>query len=233
MTSFAVKGGKGAFDFGMSDSIVHQAATLTSGKSVTEFAVADSTFGIDNIAMTVSDVKLKLSGDSEAEFTECIFGRHFTSTGSGSDCVVEIAGGDVAGSVSIKSSALWARAQLSTTVHGSTTITFGRGDDDVWFDDAHLLGALTINTGAGNDDFEFDSSGDPLGPTSLFEGPVSVKMGSGDDDLIIGLDGAGNKSEFVDAVVIDGGSGDDLADYLTYGNTFAIDPVFDNFETTT
>jgi hypothetical protein len=238
--AFSFKGGKGLLNLAVTDSLFRGASSITGSNLDTEsdletdIAVANSTLGVDAINSTVSDVKLKLSvADSDAVFTDCTFGRDFLGAASGrEDCLIFVIGGEVAGDVVIKNTASWTYVQVSTTVQGDTAITTGGGSDEVWFDGARLVGALTVKTGGGEDYLWFDSYDDPAGLTSAFDGPVFVDMGSGGDELYIGSLGDGNEASFGDTLILNGGSGDDYAEYLTYDNTFAIDPVLNSFEDT-
>lgn len=93
------------------------------------------------------------------------------------------------------------------------------------------LGGLDLNAGAGNDNVDLDTFG--TSTRTLFQGPVKIQMGAGDDFLTVGGASNGNfAGQFGAAVTFDGGSGDDTLDYEGHGNLFdGGNPTIKGFET--
>jgi hypothetical protein len=116
-------------------------------------------------------------------------------------------------------------------VNGQTTINTGGGDDVVAIYNGSTLGALVLNTGAGDDQafLGTDSLGwDDGWLMTQINGPVSVHMGSGDDDLSLGYEDTVTLNLLSESVVLNGGSG---LNPLTIGDIFqAFTPVLLNWE---
>ena len=101
-------------------------------------------------------------------------------------------------------------ALRSVTVQRNTKITTGKGPDILTIDDSTFHGAARLNTGQGADIIAIEAHGDAMGPPTLFDGPVSISLGAGDDTLRLGVTGqTGNRSVFADKASFNGGKGRD------------------------
>ena len=94
--------------------------------------------------------------------------------------------------------------QRNATIHGST------GSDTITIDNAVFRGEAGVFAGLGNDSVKVEASGGALSVPSQFDGPTTIRMGSGDDVLQIGVVGeTGNRAIFAHAVSFDGKAGFD------------------------
>jgi hypothetical protein len=123
----------------------------------------------------------------------------------------------------------------SVEVQRNTKISSGGGADTLTVDNAIFHGAVRLNTGQGADIIQIETNGGPLGPPTLFDGPVSILLSAGDDTLQLGVTGqTGNRSTFADRVRFNGGAGHDTLlnlDASTYTGTSQLRVV--NFESNT
>jgi methionine-rich copper-binding protein CopC len=126
-------------------------------------------------------------------------------------------------------------ALQSVVVQRDTKIVGGSGTDLLTIDDSTFHGAAWIITGNANDVVEFDANGAPLGPPTLFDGPVSIWLGAGNDTLQLGVDGeSGNQAIFASTVRIYGEKGSDtLLDFDASSYTGKSRFFVHNFESTT
>jgi hypothetical protein len=126
-------------------------------------------------------------------------------------------------------------ALQSVVVQRDTKIVGGSGADLLTIDDSTFHGAAWIITGNANDIVELDANGAPLGPPTLFDGPVSIWLGAGNDTLQLGVDGeSGNQAIFASTVRIYGEKGfDTLLDFDASSYTGKGRFFVHNFESTT
>lgn len=94
----------------------------------------------------------------------------------------------------------------------------GNNPDGVFVElnNVNVGGTAILSLGAGNDDVFVDACS--------FARRVEVSMGAGNDELIV------EDSSFAAEVVANGGKGDDFVD-ASFGNSFAVEPVVNGFET--
>jgi len=119
-----------------------------------------------------------------------------------------------------------------TTVEGKTSVNTGSGGDYVILDAIRLKGSLSVNAGSGNDHVYADAVYDyaPWHDTSIFEGPVSIILGSGDDYLGVGVGAGADGGAYYSRVFANGGAGWDELDYKTGTNYFGVEPSSVGFE---
>lgn len=106
----------------------------------------------------------------------------------------------------------------------------GEARDYVHIDGTGIRGALTVNMGAGDDMVAFDAYDVGSLTGSVFGGPVTVILGAGDDIVASGVRGAGNSAVYEGKVTVNGGSGEDIFEYLAGDNTFAKEPKVTGIE---
>ncbi|MBI1375364.1 MAG: LEPR-XLL domain-containing protein [Phycisphaera sp.] len=95
----------------------------------------------------------------------------------------------------------------SVDVRGGAKILSGDGADLLTIDDSYFHRGVKISTNEGNDVVEIDVQGDPVGPPTVFDGPLSIALGGGDDTLQIGQFGQpGNNAILNHRVRFDGGN---------------------------
>ena len=113
---------------------------------------------------------------------------------------------------------------------GKIYIRTGGGNDTVLLNDSELdLGSVLIDTGIGNDTVLVDTA--VQGMTSDYATPVKISLGAGDDFLQLGNEVLnGNNGEYLKAVTLNGGAGNDELSYFSGGNTFTIAPKITLFE---
>ncbi|MDD4888536.1 MAG: Ig-like domain-containing protein [Phycisphaerae bacterium] len=102
-------------------------------------------------------------------------------------------------------------ALQSVEVQRNTKINSGKGADILTIDDSTFHGSAKLSTGQGVDVIQIDGFGDPLGPPTLFDGPVRIGLGAGNDTLQVGVAGEiGHRAVFADKAYFDGGAGRDI-----------------------
>jgi hypothetical protein len=125
-------------------------------------------------------------------------------------------------------------ALVESQVNGATHLKMtGAASGRVQIADSTLRN-VTICTGDGNDLIEFDLNPTFIGPKNLFRGDVKIYLGAGDDVFNAGVNPAvahrGN--DFLARLVVDGGTGNDTANFVVgYGNTAAFGATIANVET--
>jgi len=75
----------------------------------------------------------------------------------------------------------------NSSVYGLTTITATTGDDQVHIDTSRIIGAVSINTGAAADVVQI---GQGAGANTFFHGTLTVALGTGVDQLRVGVNSA-------------------------------------------
>ena len=103
-----------------------------------------------------------------------------------------------------------------TRVYGTTYMSLGGGTDTVFIDDSRF-GVFTLLTGAGPDDVQMEQN-DSLPSSTRFEKSVIIDMGSGNDNLSLGVpSSATRRVQFRDGPrTLNGGAGNN--DQLSIGN---------------
>ena len=137
------------------------------------------------------------------------------------------------GNVSIRSKGKFDATLIRSRIDGTLNMKLGKADDKVTIKDCPSFGAFILDTSHGNDTLTIDSL---AAAGSHFFGPVTVKMGNGNDLIDIGdIFGDGTfGATFYDECSFDGGSG--IADWFTAlgganGNDFQLGvPDYTNFE---
>ncbi len=106
----------------------------------------------------------------------------------------------------------------AVSVAGDTRIETGAASCGHTIADGMFAG-LELETGGGNDQVWLDVSG---GPPQLFDGPVRIRTGAGDDFVMVGEELSANAAcTFQDSVLFDGGAGAaDVLDHLGHGNAY-------------
>jgi methionine-rich copper-binding protein CopC len=123
-------------------------------------------------------------------------------------------------------------AMQSVVVQRGTTITGGRGIDHLTVDGSTFHGAVLVCTGRSADVVQIDAHGaTPASPT-LFDRPVSVFLGAGNDTLQLGVNSqAGDRSIFAGNGHFHGGAGyNTLADFAASAYTGKSRYQINNFE---
>lgn len=114
----------------------------------------------------------------------------------------------------------------STFLSSVTIKTSGSQGAEIGFVNSTFLDAVSLTTGAGDDRIYLDSGDYDFANApakNLFEGPVKILLGGGDDVLSMGtFDGEEDQGNtFNNSVLLDGGTGENVAFYTPgYGNTF-------------
>jgi hypothetical protein len=94
-------------------------------------------------------------------------------------------------------------------VGGATKLSLGNGNSSVTIDDSVFTGAFTLTTGAGIDVVKLDTTAGSSAPT-LFERPVLIAQGAGNDQVVRAGGGDANQELIVlSTFVIHHGAGND------------------------
>jgi hypothetical protein len=140
-----------------------------------------------NLTLTGSGANTVTAG-TEYNHTGLVIGKNLTiTTGSGSDTLTF----------------------FRLEVDGVTKLTLGDGDSGVTIDDSTFAGKFTLTTGSGNDSVSLDHTAGTSAPT-LFEQPVLLSLGAGDDTVTrAGGDDANQELIVLSTFVIHHGAGND------------------------
>jgi hypothetical protein len=115
---------------------------------------------------------------------------------------------------------------------GNVRVNLGAGDDAMTINDSSFHGSVGVNGGNGKDVVRIDSAGDPFGPSTLFDAPLTIRLGSGDDTLQVGVTGqTGNHTIFASRVLFGGGPGYDTL--LAFESSSHAASTIVNFEVNT
>ena len=215
------------------DSVILGALSVSNGNGDAETDIFTSTIGIGAPGIRPADVKIANgNGFHGVWLVSVTTGKGVFISGGNGGSEFDSEALDVGGDFSYRQKGgLDSVFVFDADIQGKTTVDTGGDSDAVSFDGVHLFGPLTVKMGTGNDFLFLDAQDNPAGPTSVFDGKVTVDMGAGDDDINVGTIGeAGNQAVYGAAVLFNGGSGDDDVDIVGNGNTFAVDPVFKGIE---
>jgi hypothetical protein len=218
--------------------------TVSNGKGDAHDQFTDATLGEDSVLHKNYNTSLKSSGDTTTLLIDgCTIGGNLSTTHSGGEAHLTL-GNSVVGKdlrVTVKGSDSSIDINGLGIIHNAV-ITTGAGNDAVTFTGVDAMGALTVKTGAGMDTvsmssiivggaMKMDTGNDTdavtidwtaTGTSSVFTGPVTIKLGTGDDDLTIGSFTGG--ADFHSTVLLDGGPGNNALGLDGRLNTFAVTP---------
>ncbi len=96
-----------------------------------------------------------------------------------------------------------------STFHAGASLSLGAGNSACSFEDLFVRGPFNLNTGAGDDSVSIEVQGGTAARSQWF-GPVKILLGSGNDQLSLGIGpppDANAGSNFYQDVLADGGSG--------------------------
>ncbi|MEO8351043.1 MAG: hypothetical protein ABI680_04890, partial [Chthoniobacteraceae bacterium] len=103
-------------------------------------------------------------------------------------------------------------------IGGSLSVLLGDGDSSLDMDNLNVAGAVTFDTRGGNDEVVLETDGN-FGP-SAFRQQTTIRMGSGDDILVIGDDSENNIVRFHGKVTAEGGESSDTRNDIGAVNEF-------------
>ncbi len=194
------------FDLGAGDDLVNinsDALALKKGLTVLGGADADTVNLVADGTIT-GDVNLDLGAATDATQSLFIAGN------SGLPGILKITGALTLNSAATDGGAgnteHFDVADVSVTK--AITATAGAVDSIINFNNANTGSNFTLDSGAGNDTVHIETQG-AFGPMTVAK-LTSIKLGDGNDNLLIGVSSAAGSNDFVKflgAVTVDGGTG--------------------------
>ena len=188
-------------------------ASLSDGNLIIQGNAAANVIFLDQPGLNVRNVRI--TGDSTTTINHQtgpvilhgMTGDVNINMGAGADSVT-LTGLTLPGKVLVSGLGTVNVDLQSMVVQGKTKIVGGTGRDVITIDDSTFKGAVRLSTGGAKDLVQIETQGDPLGRPTRFRGPVSIRLGDGNDTLQVGVTGeTGHRALFPNAVFFDGGSG--------------------------
>jgi|GEM_PF-3482940 len=225
-----VKGGPDVDGVEMWDTVIQGPVSLLYGDGGSETRI-HSNVTIGAGGTKPGDFKITCGdGDEIVQLSEdTIGGNLLISTGAGAS-QVSLNDLEAHGAITFKGGEGIDEVELlMLSVDGKVSVNASDGDNSLDIDNqCSFHDAVSLVTGKGNDVIEIQTHFDWW---TYFSGPLSVSMGAGDDQVVIGVNSDMSVRSY-DSVTIDGGAGMDTADYSGNGNTFHEQPVLKNVEIT-
>jgi hypothetical protein len=178
--------------------------------------------GDDNVVSNNLNVRSMLIRGGKGSNTLFVNGAtigttlHITNAGVGT---TTIADATIGKNLLINGTGLQNVSLRRVTVDNTTNIITKNAADAIQIDDSTFGHSVLMNTGSGTDSIQIETQGASDGTASVFEGPLTIVQGRGDDTLQVGISGeTGNTATFNKRVHFNGGRGNDTLTYAAFAN---------------